>query len=182
MSTIEFVHVSKRFDATTAVADISFSIAKGELVTFLGPSGCGKTTCLRLIAGLDLPSSGRVLVGGRDVSGDRAFARNIGMVFQSYALFPHMSVLDNAAYSLVMRGVKKRQAQEKALEILSQVGLDGLDFVTGRPPGSFPPPFWAVVWNTLSMPEVRNFWFLGRLPNPALPKEGWSVLKFSPMI
>jgi iron(III) transport system ATP-binding protein len=126
LSTIEFVQVSKRFGATTAVADISFSIDKGELVTFLGPSGCGKTTCLRLIAGLDLPSFGQVLVGGRDVSRDPAFARNIGMVFQSYALFPHMSVLDNAAYSLVMRGVKKRQAQEKALEILSQVGLDGL--------------------------------------------------------
>lgn len=123
---IEFRSVVKRYGDATAVAGIDLSIAKGELVTFLGPSGCGKTTSLRLIAGLELPSEGQVFIAGRDVSRDPASARNVGMVFQSYALFPHMSVLDNVAYGPVIRGTAKAQAQEKAREILDQVGLGGL--------------------------------------------------------
>ena len=123
---IEFVNVIKRYGSAVAVDDISFSIAKGELVTFLGPSGCGKTTSLRLIAGLELPSEGQVLIGGRDVSRDPASERNVGMVFQSYALFPHMNVLDNVSYGPVIRGGNKAEAQAKAREILEQVGLAGL--------------------------------------------------------
>lgn len=123
---IEFVNVVKRYGTALAVDDISFSIKKGELVTFLGPSGCGKTTSLRLIAGLELPSEGQVLIGGRDVSRDPASERNVGMVFQSYALFPHMNVLDNVSYAPVIRGGNKAEAQAKAREILEQVGLDGL--------------------------------------------------------
>ncbi|MDA9019955.1 ABC transporter ATP-binding protein [Flavimaricola sp.] len=122
---IEFVNVIKRYGSTVAVDDISFSIAKGELVTFLGPSGCGKTTSLRLIAGLELPSEGQVLIGGRNVSRDPASERNVGMVFQSYALFPHMNVLDNVSYGPVIRGSNKAEAQAKAREILEQVGLAG---------------------------------------------------------
>lgn len=125
-SAIEFVNVVKRYGSALAVDDISFSIAKGELVTFLGPSGCGKTTSLRLIAGLELPSAGQVLIGGRDVSRDPASDRNVGMVFQSYALFPHMNVLDNVSYGPVIRGGNKAEAQAKAREILEQVGLSGL--------------------------------------------------------
>lgn len=124
---IEFVDVVKRYGTTTAVDSINFSIGKGELVTFLGPSGCGKTTSLRLIAGLELPSGGQVKIAGRDVSRDPASERNVGMVFQSYALFPHMSVLDNVAYGPTIRGVAKAQAQQSAREILEQVGLGGLD-------------------------------------------------------
>jgi iron(III) transport system ATP-binding protein len=123
---IEFVNVAKRYGSALAVDDISFSIAKGELVTFLGPSGCGKTTSLRLIAGLELPSAGQVLIGGRDVSLDPASERNVGMVFQSYALFPHMNVLDNVSYGPVIRGGNKAAANAKAREILEQVGLAGL--------------------------------------------------------
>ena len=123
---IEFRDVVKRYGTATAVAGISLTIRKGELVTFLGPSGCGKTTSLRLIAGLELPSEGQVLIAGRDVSRDPASARNVGMVFQSYALFPHMSVLDNVAYGPVIRGASRAQAQAKAREILDQVGLAGL--------------------------------------------------------
>ncbi len=123
---IEFVNVVKRYGSALAVDGISFSIAKGELVTFLGPSGCGKTTSLRLIAGLELPSEGQVLIGGRDVSRDPASDRNVGMVFQSYALFPHMNVLDNVSYGPVIRGGDKAAAQAKAREILEQVGLSGL--------------------------------------------------------
>ncbi len=124
---IEFVDVVKRYGATTAVDQISFSIGKGELVTFLGPSGCGKTTSLRLIAGLELPSEGQVKIAGRDVSRDPASERNVGMVFQSYALFPHMSVLENVAYGPIIRGVAKTKAQQQAKEILEQIGLGGLD-------------------------------------------------------
>ncbi|MFN3576104.1 MAG: ABC transporter ATP-binding protein [Tabrizicola sp.] len=124
---IEFRGVVKRYGEATAVAGIDLAIAKGELVTFLGPSGCGKTTSLRLIAGLELPSEGQVFIAGRDVSRDPASARNVGMVFQSYALFPHMSVLDNVAYGPVIRGTPKAQAQARAREILEQVGLGGLE-------------------------------------------------------
>ncbi|MFN3525252.1 MAG: ABC transporter ATP-binding protein [Paracoccus sp. (in: a-proteobacteria)] len=123
---IEFRSVVKRYGEARAVDGIDLSIAKGELVTFLGPSGCGKTTSLRLIAGLELPTEGQVFIAGRDVSRDPASARNVGMVFQSYALFPHMNVLDNVAYGPVIRGVKRAQAQERAREILDQVGLGGL--------------------------------------------------------
>ena len=109
-----------------AVNGLSLSIRRGELVTFLGPSGCGKTTSLRLIAGLELPTEGRLLIAGRDVSRDPASERNVGMVFQSYALFPHISVLENVAYGPIIRGVKKPQAREKARTILDQIGLGGL--------------------------------------------------------
>lgn len=123
---IDFVNVVKRYGDALALDDISFSITKGELVTFLGPSGCGKTTSLRLVAGLEMPTAGQVLIGGRDVSRDPASERNVGMVFQSYALFPHMNVLDNVSYGPVIRGGSKLEANEKAREILEQVGLSGL--------------------------------------------------------
>jgi iron(III) transport system ATP-binding protein len=123
---IEFRSVVKRYGTAVAVDGIDLTIRKGELVTFLGPSGCGKTTSLRLIAGLELPSEGQVVIAGRDVSRDPASERNVGMVFQSYALFPHMTVLDNVAYSPVIRGLPKAQAREKAREILDQIGLTGL--------------------------------------------------------
>lgn len=123
---IEFRGVVKRYGSATAVSGIDLSIAKGELVTFLGPSGCGKTTSLRLIAGLELPSEGQVFIAGRDVSRAPASERNVGMVFQSYALFPHMSVLENVAYGPAIRGTKRSEAHARALEILDQVGLAGL--------------------------------------------------------
>lgn len=123
---IEFRNVVKRYGQATAVAGIDLAIRKGELVTFLGPSGCGKTTSLRLIAGLELPTEGQVFIAGRDVSRDPASERNVGMVFQSYALFPHMTVLENVAYSPLIRGEPKAAAREKARAILDQIGLGGL--------------------------------------------------------
>ena len=123
---IEFTGVEKHYGETRAVAGVDFAIARGELVTFLGPSGCGKTTTLRLIAGLELPTAGTILIGGRDVSREPASSRNVGMVFQSYALFPHMSVLDNVAYAPVIRGGDRREAQARARKILAMLGLDGL--------------------------------------------------------
>jgi iron(III) transport system ATP-binding protein len=123
---IQFTDVTKRYGSAVAVDAISLSIAKGEMVTFLGPSGCGKTTSLRLIAGLELPSAGLVQIAGRDVSQRAAAERNVGMVFQSYALFPHMSVLENVAYGPTIRGEAKDKARARAHEILDQIGLAGL--------------------------------------------------------
>ena len=97
---VSFRNVSKLYGGVAAVDAISFDIARGTLVTLLGPSGCGKTTTLRLVAGLEPASAGRIEIGGRDVTGLTAAERDVSMVFQSYALFPHMTVLENAAYGL----------------------------------------------------------------------------------
>src|SRR5437588_13035654 len=91
---VEFQSVVKRYGAVAAVDNVSFTVAAGTLATLLGPSGCGKTTTLRLIAGLETVTAGRILIGGRDATHLPASARNISMVFQSYALFPHMTVLE----------------------------------------------------------------------------------------
>src|SRR6476646_10657040 len=125
-ASVEFNHVSMRYGTVTAVDDVSFTINAGELVTLLGPSGCGKTTTLRMIAGLEIASEGQILIGGKDVTRLSAADRDVSMVFQSYALFPHMSVLDNAAYGPTVQGVPKAQAREMAMEKLRLVGLAGL--------------------------------------------------------
>ncbi len=124
---VELRRVSKRYGAVTAVRDVSFVVESGRLVTLLGPSGCGKTTTLRLVAGLEIPTSGQILIGEEDVTHQPASARDVSMVFQSYALFPHLSVLDNVAYGLVVSGQARRQAQARARDALATVGLSGLD-------------------------------------------------------
>ncbi len=123
---IELKNVVKQFGDATAVGGVDLTIKRGELVTFLGPSGCGKTTTLRLIAGLELPTSGTISIDGKDVSQLSASDRNVGMVFQSYALFPHMTVLDNVIYGPVTRGESAKKAAERAHEVLALIGLDGL--------------------------------------------------------
>ena len=120
---VEFKSVTKRYGAVTAVDDVSFSIQPGTLCTLLGPSGCGKTTTLRLIAGLEMVSAGKITIGGRDVTSAPASERDVSMVFQSYALFPHMNVLQNVAYGPSVSG--DRDAKDKAREKLRTVGLDG---------------------------------------------------------
>ena len=124
---VEFRRVTKRYGDVVAVNQVSFTIEQGTLVTLLGPSGCGKTTTLRLIAGLELASEGEVLIGRRDVTRRPATDRNVSMVFQSYALFPHMSVLDNVAYGPTVSGAPRARAHEQAREKLALVGLQGLD-------------------------------------------------------
>ncbi len=126
-ASIEFRNVTKRYGDVAAVRDLTFAVAAGTLVTLLGPSGCGKTTSLRLIAGLELPDEGTILIGGRDVSRVSAAERDVSMVFQSYALFPHMSVLENVRYGLVVSGMPKRVADERARTALATVGLTGFD-------------------------------------------------------
>jgi iron(III) transport system ATP-binding protein len=123
--------VSKRYGAAPsaplAVDDVSFEIAPGTLTTLLGPSGCGKTTLLRLIAGLEAPSAGSIWIGGRDATLLGPAERNVSMVFQSYALFPHLDVLGNVAYGLEVSGVARREAHERARAAMASVGLEGLD-------------------------------------------------------
>lgn len=118
--------VGKRYGNVTAVKPLDLVIAPGSLVTLLGPSGCGKTTLLRMIAGLERASEGRIFIGGRDVTDLSAGERNVSMVFQSYALFPHMSVRENVAFGLVSGGQSKLAAHARAEETLETVGLTGL--------------------------------------------------------
>jgi iron(III) transport system ATP-binding protein len=126
-ASIEFRSVSKLYGEVAAVNDISFTIAAGTLVTLLGPSGCGKTTTLRMIAGLELPSSGAILIGGADVTRIPASERDVSMVFQSYALFPHMNVIENVGYGLTVSGLPKSDVRTKAQVALTTVGLTGFD-------------------------------------------------------
>jgi iron(III) transport system ATP-binding protein len=128
---IEFRNVTKRYgsgeNAPFAVNGISFEVPAGTLTTILGPSGCGKTTTLRLIAGLESPTSGVIIVGGRDVTHLGPAERNVSMMFQSYALFPHMNVIENVGYGLRMSGVRKDEACARAREALKGVGLVDFD-------------------------------------------------------
>ena len=122
---VEFKHVTKAYGDVQAVRDLSFTIDRGKLVTLLGPSGCGKTTTLRLIAGLEMSTEGRIFIGGKEVTRLSASDRDVSMVFQSYALFPHMTVMQNVSYGLTMSRLSKAEVSEKALEGLELVSLSG---------------------------------------------------------
>src|SRR4051812_29769767 len=124
-SYLELRHIRKTFGGFTALEDINLGIARGEFVCFLGPSGCGKTTLLRIIAGLEVQSSGEVWQNGRDISRLPPAERDYGIVFQSYALFPNLSVADNVAYGLVNRKTPRAKARERVTELLKMVGLPG---------------------------------------------------------
>jgi len=127
---IELRAVTKRYgraDSPLVIHGIDLTVPTGSLTTILGPSGCGKTTVLRMIAGLETPSSGQILIDGRDVTALTPAERNVSMVFQSYALFPHMSVLDNVRYGLDVSGVAAPQAMQRAHAAMDGVGLAGLD-------------------------------------------------------
>ncbi len=121
--TVRFDAVTKAFGPVVAVKEVSFEIERGHLVTLLGPSGCGKTTTLRMIAGLELPTRGRIFIGEREVTTLPATDRDVAMVFQSYALFPHMSVLENVGYGLKVSGRPKSEIKERAAAALELVGL-----------------------------------------------------------
>ena len=126
MARLQIDRLVKHFGSTVAVRDVSLDIRDGEFVVLLGPSGCGKTTTLRMIAGFVTPTSGQVLLGGRDVTAVPPWCRNTGMVFQSYALFPHLTVGENIAFGLEMRGVAKNAIQTRVAEALQMVRLSGL--------------------------------------------------------
>lgn len=122
---IQIQNVSKRFGKVTAVDNVSLDINAGEFFVLLGPSGCGKTTLLRMIAGFELPTEGRILIDGQDMVGIPPNKRPVNMVFQSYAVFPHMSVTDNVAYGLKIAGVKGGEIKDRVAEALDLVKLGG---------------------------------------------------------
>jgi len=124
-------HLNKSFDGKQVLKDLSFDLMEGEFLSILGPSGCGKTTLLRILIGLDHADSGQILKGGKDISQLSSFDRGMGIVFQNYALFPNMTVLQNVQYALTLRKETKRTARDIALRTLEQVGL--LDQMHKRP-------------------------------------------------
>ncbi|MFO8034503.1 MAG: ABC transporter ATP-binding protein [Candidatus Bipolaricaulota bacterium] len=126
---LELAGLSKRFGSVVAVDDFSISVEQGELVTLIGPSGCGKTTILRIIAGLEATDAGHVFLRGKEVTHTPPEARTVGLVFQSYALFPHLSVERNVSYGL--RGLPRRERRQRTAELLHLVGLE--DYARRRP-------------------------------------------------
>jgi iron(III) transport system ATP-binding protein len=117
--------LTRRFGDTVAVDALSLEVAEGEFLTLLGPSGCGKTTTLRMIAGFEHPTSGRVVIAGRDVTALKPQKREVGMVFQNYALFPHLNVWDNVEFGLRSRGVSRAEAKPKVERALALVEMEG---------------------------------------------------------
>jgi spermidine/putrescine transport system ATP-binding protein len=124
---VELRTVTKEFQKFTAVQDVSLSIRSGEFITLLGPSGCGKTTLLRMISGFEVPTRGQILLDGTDVTHRPPYRRDVNQVFQSYALFPHMTVRDNIGFGLKMKKVAKAEAQERIQSAIAMVSLAGFE-------------------------------------------------------
>ena len=126
MSFLNLDHLQKSFGATKVVHDFNLSVDKGEFVSFLGPSGCGKTTVLRMVAGFETPTEGRILIDGQDVTRLRPNQRKIGMVFQSYALFPNLTVAENVGFGLKVAGTPRAERGPRVAEMLDLIGLPDL--------------------------------------------------------
>ncbi len=126
MSFLVLDHLQKSFGATKVVHDFNLSVEKGEFVSFLGPSGCGKTTVLRMVAGFETPSEGQIVIDGQDVTRLRPNQRQIGMVFQSYALFPNLTVAENVGFGLKVAGVSRAERGPRVAEMLELIGLPDL--------------------------------------------------------
>jgi spermidine/putrescine transport system ATP-binding protein len=124
---VRLENVTKRFDDVVAVDDISLEIERGSFFALLGPSGCGKTTTLRMIGGFEEPTAGTIYLGDEPVSGKPPYKRDVNTVFQSYALFPHLTIFENVAFGLRRKGVRKNDLRGRVLSILELVGLSGLD-------------------------------------------------------
>jgi putative spermidine/putrescine transport system ATP-binding protein len=129
---VRLERVAKRFGDVTAVERVDLEIRQGEFFSLLGPSGSGKTTCLRMIAGFEAPTEGRILLGGQDVTRLAPYERDVNTVFQDYALFPHMTVADNVEYGLRVKRVPREERVKRAAEALRMVRLEGFDL---RKPG-----------------------------------------------
>ena len=117
-------HISKKFKSKTVLEDVSFEVMKGEFLSLLGPSGCGKTTILRMLIGIEQPTSGKIFKNGADITNAAPKDRNIGIVFQNYSLFPNMDVYHNIAYALQSRKLGKEETDRKVREIIETVGLE----------------------------------------------------------
>ena len=127
MAYVEFNSISKHFGSSVVVADLDLEIEQGEFFSLLGPSGCGKSTTLRMLAGFVKPTTGNILVHGRDVTNLPPEARDIGIVFQNYAIFPHMTVFDNIAFGLVERKLDRAEIKRKVDAALAEVGMTGFE-------------------------------------------------------
>src|SRR6187200_2438892 len=123
---VELRNATKSFGDLVAVDAVNLAVKTGEFVSIIGPSGCGKTTTMRMIAGLDQPDAGEVIIRGQAMQGVPPYERNVALVFQSFALFPHLDVLGNVEFGLRMRGVTKTERQERARQALRTVDLGGL--------------------------------------------------------
>jgi spermidine/putrescine transport system ATP-binding protein len=123
---VQLIGVTKRFGSVTAVDAVDLEVYHGEFLSVIGPSGCGKTTAMRLIAGLDQPDSGHILVRGRRMEGVPPYQRNVGLVFQSFALFPHLNVLENVAFGLRMRKEPPQRREDKSMKALRAVGMESM--------------------------------------------------------
>ena len=126
MSRVIFEQVTKHFGDVVAVDNLSLEVRDKEFLVLLGPSGCGKTTALRLVAGLEEPTNGIMLIGDRVINNVEAKNRDIAMVFQNYALYPHMSVYDNLAFGLRMRRISRQERERRVQEVAHTLGLEGL--------------------------------------------------------
>jgi putative spermidine/putrescine transport system ATP-binding protein len=124
MTHLELTHIQKYFGSTIAVEDFNLAMEQGEFVSFLGPSGCGKTTTLRMIAGFELPTAGQITIDGNDITTTPPNKRNVGMVFQSYALFPNMTVARNVGYGLKIAGKPKKEIDQRVQEMLDLIQMD----------------------------------------------------------
>ncbi len=124
MSYLSISHLSKQFGDTVVVDNFNLDIEKGEFVSFLGPSGCGKTTTLRMVAGFEIPSSGKIILDGSDITDKAPNQRNVGMIFQSYALFPNMTVAQNIGFGLSVRKESKEMISQRVDEMISLVNLE----------------------------------------------------------
>src|SRR5438045_6133326 len=124
---IRLSNLTKRFDDVVAVDDLSLEIERGRFFALLGPSGCGKTTTLRMIGGFEEPTEGTIYLGNRPVTGLPPYKRDVNTVFQSYALFPHLSVLENVGFGLRRRGMKTKDVRGRVREMLRIVGLEGME-------------------------------------------------------
>ena len=123
MSFLDISHLEKSFGANRVVKDFNLSVEKGEFISLLGPSGCGKTTVLRMVAGFEQPSSGAIRIGAADMVGKRPNQRNIGMVFQAYALFPNLTVAENVGFGLKIKGASRAEIDARVAEMLALIGL-----------------------------------------------------------
>jgi putative spermidine/putrescine transport system ATP-binding protein len=124
MSFLQLQGLVKRYGDFTAVEKMDISVEKGEFLSLLGPSGCGKTTTLQMIAGFTVPTEGRIIIDNKDITGLKPNHRGLGIVFQSYALFPHMTVAENVSFGLEMRKVPKAETRRRVAEVLELVHLD----------------------------------------------------------
>ena len=127
MFDVSIKNLTKKFDDNIAVNEVSFKINAGEFFSILGPSGCGKTTTLRMIAGFVMPTNGEIFIGDNDITYQAPEKRNIGFVFQNYAIFPHMNVFDNISFGLKMRSIEQKTINEKVKKALNQVNLNGYE-------------------------------------------------------